>query len=409
MARPHLTWLLARRLRQQHKGFTSFITKASIAGIALGCAALIVLLSVMNGFTQALQDNILDSIAHGELYSVDNTGIVDAAVMVQSLRQHPNVKQVELTTQSAGMLQSGNGLYSMNLIGIDQVHAHPLARFIHPAEAVEQVLPAIYLSQKVIDQHALTLGQTLQFLLPSEGARNNIHFQAPVVYRAQLAGTLAITGEMGDLLAVTELDALNIALNIKHAAKGLHLFYHEPFAAAQITYDIGYNFPQAVYMSDWTRTHGHLYQDIQLVSVVVYIVLVLVIAVASFNIVSALMMAVKQKQAHIAILKTMGMSQQQIARVFVLHGFINGAVGILSGVVIGVILALTLPDLFHWYEVMSGSTVLIANTYFIDYLPSQLHWRDVGVTVLIASLLTLLASLYPARAAAQIEAAQHLH
>ena len=162
-------------------------------------------------------------------------------------------------------------------------------------------------------------------------------------------------------------------------------------------------------MSDWTRTQGHLYSDIQLVRAVVYIALSLVIAVACFNIVSSLVMAVREKQASIAILKTMGASDSLIRNAFVLQGVINGFIGITVGVTLALLVAPNLSDIVRVIESGLGVEILSGDIYFIDFLPSSLHWQDVVVTIVVAMFLSVGATLYPAQKAVNISPTSALH
>jgi lipoprotein-releasing system permease protein len=417
----YLAWRLASEFRkqQQDSKFTSFITKASIWGISLGCAVLIILLSVMNGFNQALEERILSSIAHGELYSVDNNGILNVAAQVEQLNNYPFVKQAIPVTQSPGMLQQGTVMHGIGLLGVS-IDDHPLAQFISPYTDVEQQnnnnnrpLPVFYLGQTLVKNFKLQPGQVIRLLLPSAGSRNSsdqsLSLQSPTTFNGILGGEINVGGEIDNFLVLSDLASVSEALQIKSRAKGIQIYYYDVYQAQQLTYQLGYNFPQAVYMSDWTRTHGHLYQDIQLVKVVVYIVLILVIAVASFNIVSSLMMGVKNKQKNIAILKTMGAEERFIAQIFVIQGMINGIYGVLWGCFSGILISLSLPHLLSQWEALTGDTFLDSEMYFISYLPTDLQWHDVVLTAGIALLLAFLATLYPAKKAANTVAAQHLH
>ena len=184
---------------------------------------------------------------------------------------------------------------------------------------------------------------------------------------------------------------------------------YNAYSANEIMREIGYSYPQAVYMSDWTRTQGHLYNDIQLVRAVVYIALVLVIGVACFNIVSSLVMAVREKQAAIAILKTMGATDSLIRTIFILQGIINGVVGITTGVLLALLVAPNLSAIVLFVENALGIEVLSGDIYFIDFLPSELHWGDVGITVALALTLCVLATLYPAQKAVKISPSSALH
>jgi lipoprotein-releasing system permease protein len=159
---------------------------------------------------------------------------------------------------------------------------------------------------------------------------------------------------------------------------------------------------------DWTRTQGHLFNDIQMVRMVMFIVLVLVIAVASFNIVSTLIMAVNDKKGDIAILKTMGASNRLIMLTFIYQGLVNGLLGTAIGGFLGVLLALNLSEMIVFIEKLFTLKVLSADVYFIDHIPSQLNMSDVYITIITALLMSLVATIYPAWRATKIEPAQVL-
>jgi lipoprotein-releasing system permease protein len=191
-------------------------------------------------------------------------------------------------------------------------------------------------------------------------------------------------------------------------AQSIRLKITDVFNARVLARDVAYNFDHYVYINDWTRTQGHLFKDIQLVRMVMFIVLVLVIAVASFNIVSTLIMAVNEKQGDIAILRTMGASSPVIMFSFIVQGLVNGVLGCFVGALFGVYLALNLTDIISSIERFFDVNFLSGDVYFINYLPSYLHLSDVYITVVTALLMSFLATLYPAWRATKIEPAQVL-
>lgn len=183
---------------------------------------------------------------------------------------------------------------------------------------------------------------------------------------------------------------------------------NDVFKAPKIARQIAYNFEHYVYLNNWTRTQGHLFNDIQLVRLVMFIVLVLVIAVASFNIVSTLIMAVNEKKGDIAILKTMGASAKTIMVTFVFQGLMNGILGCVIGGLLGVYLSLNLTIIMSSIEKFLGTTFLSGDVYFVNYIPSFLDSHDVYATILTALLMSFLATLYPAWRATKIKPAQVL-
>jgi len=253
----------------------------------------------------------------------------------------------------------------------------------------------------------LNIGDIVQILIPQ--TTQDLTFKAPRSIRLSISGVLSVGGELDNQLGLMHLETASEAIGISSESQGIQFTLNDPFSSYDTMRDIGYSYPQAVYMSDWTRTQGHLYNDIQLVRAVVYIALTLVIAVACFNIVSSLVMAVRDKQAAIAILKTMGATDRLIRNTFVLQGVINGVIGITVGVVLALLVAPNLSEIVRFIEVAIGIEILSGDIYFIDFLPSDLHWQDVVVTVVVAMFLSVGATIYPAQKAAKVSPSSALH
>ncbi|MEG3767512.1 lipoprotein-releasing ABC transporter permease subunit LolE [Alteromonas sp. 14N.309.X.WAT.G.H12] len=405
----NLAWTLGVRFRQgkQRNGYISFISFSSTLGIGLGCFVLIVLLSIMNGFERELLNRILAVIPHGELYAV-NDGIEQWEDQVHRLQKDPRIKHVEPYTKITGMLQHKGTLKAIELTGLavdeakhdkwlDQVSVEDWQQFITQDD---QVL----LGQGIIKKLGLKVGERIQVLIPT--ATNNLSFKAPHLMTLTVAGRLQVGGEMDNYLAFMHLSKASEETGITTGAQGLRFTLADPYAAYETMRSIGYDFPQAVYISNWTRTQGHLYKDIKLVRAVVYISLTLVIAVACFNIVSTLVMAVREKHSAIAILKTMGASDSLIRRTFMFQGLINGILGIVVGTGAAVIIAPNLSSIVSALESFTGITLLSGDIYFIDFLPSQLQWSDVLITVCVAFILCVLATWYPASQAVKVSPAR---
>jgi lipoprotein-releasing system permease protein len=408
----NLTWQLAWRFRssKRQNGFISFISASSTMGIALGCFVLIVLLSVMNGFENELKHRLLSVIPHGELRAVAISGIEDWRSQVEVLGGDPRVVSVEPYTKAIGMLQKGSLMKAVELTGIspDYARQNSLVAMLDPVQWRSFVGDerGVVLGKGVMSHLKIKLGDKLQFLLPQ--LSEDLALRAPKTLWLTVVGELSVGGELDNHIGLMHMSLAADTLGITNGAQGLRLNFADPFKAPSAMREIGYGFEQHVYMSDWTRTQGHLYQDIQLVRAVVYLALSLVIAVACFNIVSTLVMAVNEKRAEIAMLKTMGARNSLISRVFVLQGLMNGAIGIMTGTVLGVLMASYLTTVASFIEQIFGVQFLSADIYFIDFLPSALDWHDVYLTVAIALTLCLLATLYPAHKAARIDPARAL-
>ena len=409
----NISLLLARRFRKSKSSnrYTSFVSLSSTLGIGLGCFVLIVLLSVMNGFERELRDRLLAIIPHGELFSVTQSGIQDWQAYQATFSQDPRVVSVKPYTKITGMIQQGTNLKAVELTGIQVTEQVPARWQREIALSDWQRLKAqpqgVLLGSAIAKKLNLAVGDKVTVVIPS--VTEDLTFAAPKNLYLTLAGTVSLGGELDNLIGIMHLQAASEASGIASGAQGLRFQLHDPFTAYSVIREIGYTFPQAVYMSDWTRTQGHLYDDIKLVRVVVYIALSLVIAVACFNIVSSLVMAVKEKQASIAILKTMGATDRQVRFAFMYQGMLNGVIGVFWGTLLAVI---TAPNLSAWIgalESLLDVKVLSGDIYFIDFLPSQLYWGDVLITVVVALTLSILATLYPAHKAAAIAPARALH
>ncbi|MCD8476181.1 MAG: FtsX-like permease family protein [Shewanella fodinae] len=223
-----------------------------------------------------------------------------------------------------------------------------------------------------------------------------------------ISGSFSVGGELDFANAYVPLAYAQKLLGLGDAVTAVRIKVARVFEAPKLIRELGYQQQQMLYISDWTRTQGHLYQDIQMVRTVMYVVLALVIAVACFNIVSTLVMAVRDKAAEIAILMTMGFGRRAMMAVFVVQGALNGIVGCVLGTVCGVLLAQNLSAIAAFIEQLTGHKFLSADVYFIDFLPSRLELSDVLLVLVMALMMSLLATLYPAYRASRIAPAQAL-
>ena len=408
----HLVWLLAWRFRsdKRQNGFISFISASSTFGIGLGCFVLILLLSVMNGFEKELKDNLLSVIPHAEFKSVYPSGIENWPLEVEALKQHPEVIFVEPYVNATGMLQKANKMKAVEMTALDPFYASDgvIPRLV-TKEQWQQFQGdenATMLGIGVMRKLNLAVGDKVQILLPQ--LSENLSLSAPKTLRLNIIASLDMGGELSNHIGFMHMSLAAQAQNIKYGAQGIRLRYRDAFLARELTREIGYELAPEVYMSDWTINDGNLYQDIQLVRAVVYIALSLVIAVACFNIVSTLVMAVNEKQSEIAMLKSMGAKNSLIISVFMLQGTFNGLIGTIGGVTLGILMATNLAAVARFIEDLLGVQFLSGDVYFINFLPSELNWNEVYLTAIIALVLSVLATLYPAIKASRINPAKVL-
>ncbi|AAZ26728.1 MULTISPECIES: lipoprotein-releasing ABC transporter permease subunit LolE [Colwellia] len=419
MFKPLSIFLGWRYVRGRHgNGFSAFISASSTIGIALGVTVLIVVLSAMNGFERELSEKLLSIVPHVELVSV-NEPIKDWPKSIEKVEIESSVIAAAPVIKMTGMLQHGLKLKAVEVRGVDaklEKQVSSIDDYIIAGEwqalmASELNENTIVIGSGVATKLSVELGDKIQLLLPPPGGSNDVKqvFSAPITRQVEVVGIFKFGGTVDETLAYIPLTLASEVMGYKeNETQSIRLKVTDVFSAPKIARQVAYNFDHYVYINNWTRTQGHLFNDIQLVRMVMFIVLVLVIGVASFNIVSTLIMAVNEKQGDIAILKTMGASSSTIMLAFIAQGLVNGVVGSLLGAMCGVYLALNLTDIISTLEQLMGITFLSGDVYFINYLPSVLHASDVYITIITALIMSLLATLYPAWRATKIEPAQVL-
>tara|TARA_R110001583_G_scaffold42804_3_gene136016 strand:+ start:4660 stop:6033 length:1374 start_codon:yes stop_codon:yes gene_type:complete len=438
--KPLSIFLALRYVRSRHgHGFSTFISASSTIGIALGTMVLIVALSAMNGFERELAHKLLSIVPHAELMSVDKP-IVNWPLSVKQVENNPEVIAAAPVITLTGMMQHKTQLKALEIRGVDanlETLVSDIESYIvegswqalsnkknnkknsqHSNKIIstEVIENGIIIGVGVAKKLSVKLGDTVQILLPStdntsstENTTKQNMFLAPLKRQVEIVGIFKFGGTIDETLAYISLaQAAEIKGYQVNQAQGIRLKLDNVFSAPSVARAIAYNFNHYVYIMDWTRTQGHLFNDIQMVRMVMFIVLVLVIAVASFNIVSTLIMAVNDKKGDIAILKTMGASSRLIMLTFIYQGLVNGLLGCLVGGLSGVFLALNLADIIAFFERLFTLKLLSADVYFIDHIPSQLNMSDVYITLITALVMSLLATIYPAWRATKIEPAQVL-
>ncbi|MCL1139805.1 lipoprotein-releasing ABC transporter permease subunit LolE [Shewanella pneumatophori] len=393
-------------LARQSNRFINFISFASTAGIALGVTVLIVVLSAMNGFEKELEQRLLGVVSHGELIGV-NEPIYDWQNIVNDANQIPGIVAAAPFVRMQGLVQKVGGFQGLTVLGIDinnEANVSNIKQFMSEQSwqsLGEQETNNIVLGRGLAKSLDLKVGQTLSLYMPNVNAQSQGKIAAAKSHRFIVSGIFELGGELDMSTAYIPMQHAAKTLNLGDSVSGVRIKVDDVFAAPRLIRDLGYSQQQYVYISDWTRTQGHLYQDIQLVRMVMYLVLALVIAVACFNIVSTLVMAVRDKQSEIAILLTMGMKKASVMLIFVVQGAFNGLLGCAIGAVLGVSISLNLSAIAKGIESILGIQLLSADVYFIDFLPSELNGADVVTVVCLAFIMSVIATLYPAWKASQ--------
>ena len=405
-----LSFYISQRYRKAKlkNRFISFIALSSTLGIALGVAALIIALSVMNGFQRELVDRLLSIVPHIEYVSVDQP-IVNWENKLDNMVKHPQVNAVAPFIPLKGMVQKGETLHGIEIRGVDHVAEQQVSnihQFMTDGQwsSLSTGKNSLVLGAGIAQKLNVAVGDHLQVMLPQ--IDRAFKLKPPKYANLQITGIFKMGGQLDFSLGYVALNDARQLIGLDEGAiQGIRLNIKDVFVADQLSREIANTMTDTVYMISWFRSQGHLYQDIQLVRFIMYLVLFIVIAVASFNIVSTLVMAVKEKQSDIAILKTMGATDNTIIMTFVFQGLGNGIKGIAFGAATGILVALYIPNIFVWLEQLRGTKFLEDDVYFINFIPSQLMWQDVVIAVSIALVASLVATLYPSKQATKIEPA----
>ena len=394
------------RAKQRNK-MVSFISLSSTLGIAVGVAVIIIGLSAMNGFERELNNRVLSVISHGEFEGVRGP-LTDWQSVISQLEKHPKIDAAAPFVKLTALAEKGTQLKALEVRGIDpsaESRVSSLSEFID--QQVWSTFQAgnqqVILGQGVADLLNVDKGDYLTLMIPTNGPTTKV--QAPKRVRVKVVGLLTLNGQIDHNLALIPLADAQSYAKLGQGVTGVAVKVTDVLQATQIVREAGNTLNDYVYLRSWQQKFGFLYRDIQLVRTIMYLVMVLVIGVASFNIVSTLMMAVKDRAGEIAILRTMGASDGLVKRIFVWQGVFSGVLGSIAGSVIGVVVALNLTPMISALEQLIGHQFLSGDIYFVDFLPSQVAWVDVVLVSSTAIGLSLMATWYPASRASRLNPA----
>ncbi|MCK7356457.1 lipoprotein-releasing ABC transporter permease subunit LolE [Enterobacter roggenkampii] len=411
MASP-LSLLIGLRFSRGRRrgGMVSLISVISTIGIALGVAVLIVGLSAMNGFERELNNRILAVVPHGEIEPVNQpwTNWSDALNKVEKV---PGIAAAAPYINFTGLVESGVNLRAIQVKGVNpaqEARLSALPNYVQNGawanfKAGEQ---QIIMGKGVADALKVKQGDWVSIMIPNASADHKL--QQPKRVRLHVTGILQLSGQLDHSFAMVPMEDARQYLDMGDSVTGIAIKVNDVFNANRLVRDAGSVTNNYVYIKSWIGTYGYMYRDIQMIRAIMYLAMVLVIGVACFNIVSTLVMAVKDKNGDIAVLRTLGAKDGLIRAIFVWYGLLAGLFGSLCGVVIGVVVSLQLTPIINGIEKLIGHQFLSGDIYFIDFLPSELHWLDVFYVLVTALLLSLLASWYPARRASRIDPARVL-
>jgi len=395
-----LRWRIAvKQTLDPGKGLSAFLSRISIAGMALAIALLLAVQSVMNGFDREMRDRILSLVPHVQI-----TGNADTQQwhdLRDRVEADSSVARVRRFTQVDALLMRGQSVSAVRLTGVD---AESLADFRHlVSPASDSWRPnSLVLGASMAARLGLELGDRVTFIVPGDDATQ--YQPLSVTLQAVLqSGT-----ELDEALAWVHHDALSPFVAGSGGRQGLALQLNDVFNATQWRWQNDLVMPPSLRTTDWRATHGNLYTAIQLSRDLIGLILFVVIFVAAFNIVSSLMLVVTDRRKAVAMLMAMGARRADITAVFFLQGGLIGVVGAAAGVALGYLLAINVPDLAVMLERWSGAPLLQTDVYPLAFVPVDIRWQDAATTAGIAIGLSVLAASLPALRAASLPVAETL-
>jgi lipoprotein-releasing system permease protein len=399
-------WLIGLRQLFSHRrrGFVSFISAVSIVGLAIGVAVLIAVLSVMNGFERELRNRILSVTSHAQLFGLEGT-LSDWRGAQQIASSFPGVDAAVPYVEAQAVVSHGPASSATLVRGIlpaEEQRAVGLAATLDPATfaALQPGAWQIVLGDALAEKLGVRAGEAVVLMAPAGSATPA--GIAPRMRRMVVAGTFhSGMYEYDSRLALMHIDDARRIYRLGDGVTGLRLALADPLQAPRLVRALAIKLGGGYYVSDWTRVHAAFFDSIRLSKSLLFIVMLLLVAVAAFNIVAALVMVVKDKSAEIAILRTLGASPRSVLAAFAIQGALIGLVGAVAGAALGCLLSVNITNIVHGLESLLHTRFLDASVYFMSDLPAWVRPGDVLKVSGAAFLVCALATLYPALRAAQ--------
>ena len=398
--------------RKNH--FISFISFTSMIGIALGVAALIIVLSVMNGFQAELRNRILGVASHLEITGANNQ-LSDWPKLANLVKSNPEVKASAPYVMAQGMLSYGQGVQGAIVRGVLPNLENNVADLgkhmkVGRLDDLKSGEFNIVLGADLAQLLGISVGEKVVLLAPQ--GQFTPTGVVPRIKQFKVVGLFQIGMYEYDAgLALIHIDDAAKLYRMGDSVSGLRLKLDDLFDAPAMSAKLAQSLSQtdsSYFVTDWTQQHANFFKAVQLEKRVMFIILTLIVAVAAFNIVSTLVMAVTDKRADIAIMRTFGASPASIMRIFMIQGALIGVIGTLMGAVIGVLIALNIDTIVPLLERIFHVQFLAKDVYYISDLPSKVEWPDVITIVVMSFVLSLLATLYPSYKASKINPAEAL-
>lgn len=403
----HIGLRYTRAKRRNH--FISFVSLFSLCGMALGVFALILVLSVMNGFDHELKQRILRVVPHGFLSTVEP--LSDWQALAGRVQKTPDLLGSAPFVGGQGLVSLGGDVRGLELQGIlphqeaevSVVHQHMLIGRLSALQAGEF---NIVLGSVLARSMGLTSGDKVTVTLPQVSVTPAGIF--PRTKRFTVVGVFEVGAQVDQTLALIHLQDAQKLFRRGDAVDGLRLRFDDIYTAPQALNTLVNTLGEGYVGKNWSETQGSLFQAVKMEKTVVGVMLSIIVAVAAFNIVTSLVMMVAEKRTDIAVLRTMGMKPGDIVSIFMVQGTALGVAGIALGAILGVPAALYLPEFVSWIESATGMHIFDPNVYFVSFLPSRFEWSDALVVCATALGITIMATVYPSYRAARVAPAEAL-
>ncbi len=402
-----------RAKRKNH--FISFISMISMAGIALGIAALITVMSVMNGFQKEVRARILGVSSHIQVMGFEDgpaKGLKDWPALLDETRKHQQVIGAAPFVNGQGLLAVGSNVRGVAVRGILPDEENKVADLGRDVKAgdINSLKPGEYniiLGGALARALGVSMGDRLQLISPQ--ANFTPAGMAPRLRSFTVTGIFNSGHfEYDANLALIHMKDAQVLYQLGENVSGIRLKVRDTDMAPQVSSELAKTLKIDGYVTDWTRQNATYFRAVQIEKRMMFIILTLIIAVAAFNLVSTLVMVVTDKHPDIAILRTLGASPGMVMKIFVVQGAVVGVTGTLIGVIAGILLATNIDVVVPFIERVAGFKVLSPEVYFLSELPSDLKWNDVWSTAVISLLLALVATLYPSWRASKVNPAEAL-
>ncbi|MEZ2738017.1 lipoprotein-releasing ABC transporter permease subunit [Comamonas jiangduensis] len=406
-----LGWRYTRAGRATRRnGFISFISGVSMLGIALGVAALIIVLSVMNGFQKEVRDRMLSVVSHVEIFAPNGQAMQDVATTMRQAKQHPEVIGAAPFVAAQGLIARGEDMKGVIVRGIDPQREGEVTDLAAAnAQVLQQLTPGsfnIVLGQELAHQMGVQVGDTVTLIAPSGQVT-----PAGVVPRLKQM-TVAGTFDSGHY----EYDSAMVMLHHEDAQRifrlegptGIRLKLKNLHEAPRVVQELSGMITEFLYLRDWTQQNKTWFAAVQVEKRMMFIILTLIVAVAAFNLVSTLVMTVTDKRADIAILRTLGASPASIMGIFMVQGAMVGVIGTFAGLALGLLVACNIDVIVPAIEQALGASFLPKDIYLISKMPSEPQSSDIMPIAIISLILAFVATIYPSWRASRVNPAEAL-